>query len=114
MWEDSENRNGYFCSIKIDSLDEGYKMLKDISYHTFNNTLLKFNPSLWNIVNGLSFSPKKNDHLKLDSFCVIIKIWFKINILNHGNIEKLLNDDLSKEIIDKKYSIKVKPIQPEF
>ena len=114
MWEDYENRNGYFCSIKIDSLEEGYIMFKNITYHSINNTLLKFNPNLWNIINGISFSPKKNDHLKMDSYCVIIKIWFKINILNFGIIEKLLNDDIMKEIIDKKYSLKVKPIQPEF
>ena len=112
MWEDIENRNGSICSIKIDSITDGYELLKKLCYHMINNSLLKFTPNLWDIVNGLSFSPKKIDNFNLDSYCVIIKIWFKINILNYGNIDKLFIDDISNII--NKYSIKVKSIKPEY
>jgi len=112
MWEDIENRNGSICSIKIDSLEDGFNLLKNMTYHMVNNTLLKFTPNMWQVINGISFSPKKIDHLNLDSYCVIIKIWFKINILNHGPIEKLLVDDIGNVI--NKYSIKIKPIKPEY
>ena len=111
MWEDKENRNGSICSIKIDSLTDGCKIFKNLVLHMGNNTLLKFNPSTWNTVNGISFSSKKLDNTA-ETYCVIIKIWFKINILNYPSIDKLLNNDINK-LIDK-YSIKNKPIKPEY
>lgn len=76
-----------------------------------NNTLLKFNPSTWNTVNGISFSSKKLDNTT-ETYCVILKIWFKINVLNYPSIDKLLNDDINQQI--DKYSIKNKPIKPEY
>jgi len=112
IWEDLENRNGSYCSIKIDSITDGYTLLKNLSYNMINNTLLKFSPNLCDIINGLSFSPKKIDNFNLDSYCVIIKIWFKINILNFGNIDKLFNNTIGDTI--SKYSIKVKAIKPEY
>jgi hypothetical protein len=112
MWEDLENRKGSICSIKIDSIATGYELLKNLSYHMVNNTLLKFTPNLWNVVNGLSFSPKKIDNNNLDSYCVIIKIWFKVNIIKFGNIDKLFNNDIAESI--NRYSIKVKSINPEY
>jgi len=111
MWEDKENRNGSICSIKIDSLTEGNKIFKNLVIHMANNTLLKFNPSTWNTVNGISFSSKKLDNTA-ETYCIYIKIWFKINILNYPSIDKLLNDDIN-QLIDK-YSIKNKPIKPEY
>jgi hypothetical protein len=112
MWEDPENRNGSICSIKIDSLEDAYELLRKLTYHMVNNTLVKFNPNTWNSVNGLSYSSKKMDHLNINSYCVILKIWFKINMLNFGTIEKLLNDDIANDI--GKYSIKMKAIKPEY
>lgn len=111
MWEDKENRNGSICSIKIDSLTDGYTIFKNLVLHMGNNTLLKFNPSTWNTINGISFSSKKIDNTA-ETYCVIIKIWFKINILNYPSIDKLLNDDINKQL--DKYSIKNKPIKPEY
>jgi hypothetical protein len=111
MWEDKENRNGSICSIKIDSLVDGYKIFKNLVIHMGNNSLLKFNPSTWNTVNGISFSSKKLDNTA-ETYCIIIKIWFKINIVNYPSIDKLLNDDINKLI--EKYSIKNKAIKPEY
>lgn len=111
MWEDKENRTGSICSIKIDSLTEGSKIFKNLVIHMANNTLLKFNPSTWNTVNGISFSSKKLDN-SAETYCIIIKIWFKINILNYPSIDKLLNDDINQQI--DKYSIKNKQIKPEY
>jgi hypothetical protein len=76
-----------------------------------NNTLLKFNPANWDAINGISFSCKKLDNIN-ETYCIILKIWFKINILNYGNVEKLLNDDISTLI--NIYSIKLKAIKPEY
>ena len=59
MWEDSENRNGSICSIKIDSIDEAYPILKILLTNIINNTLLNFSVNNWNIVNGISFCSKK-------------------------------------------------------
>ena len=111
MWEDKENRNGSICSIKIDSLTDGLTIFKNVVYNMCNNTLLKFNSLTWNTINGISFSSKKIDPSN-DALCIIVKIWFKINILNYSSIDKLLNDDTSKLI--SKYSIKNKPIKPEY
>jgi hypothetical protein len=111
MWEDKENRNGSICSIKIDSLTDGCKIFKNLVLHMGNNTLLKFNPSTWSTINGISFSSKKLDNTA-ETYCIIIKIWFKINILNYPSIDKLLNDDINEQI--EKYSIKNKAIKPEY
>ena len=76
-----------------------------------NKTLLKFNPSLWDSINGISFSSKKIDNVN-DLYCVILKIWFKINILNYGSIEKIINEQINESI--SKYSVKIKSIKPEY
>lgn len=112
LWEDPENRNGSICSFKIDSLEEAYNIFRKLMINTANNSLLKFNPNTWDIINGLSFSSKKIENTNLDAYCIIIKIWFKINIINFGNIENLLNEDLSNDL--SKYSIKIRPIKPEY
>lgn len=111
MWEDKENRSGSICSVKIDSLFEANKIFKNLVVHMANNTLLKFNPSTWNTVNGISFSSKKLDNAT-ETYYTIIKIWFKINILNYPSIDKLLNDDINHQI--NKYSIKNRQIKPEY
>ena len=111
MWEDSENRNGSICSIKIDSLSEGYRIFKNLTLNIANNTLLKFNPNTWESVNGISFSSKKLDNIN-ETFCIIIKIWFKINILNFNSIEKIINEEINELI--SRYSIKNKQIKPEY
>ncbi len=110
MWEDPENRNGSICSIKIDTVEEGYEIFKLISYYTANNNLLKISGQHWEIVNGLSFSKKSLDHLCRDTYCIIIKIYFRINMFS--SIEKYFNDELYKKL--HKYSIKLKPIKPEY
>ena len=111
MWEDSENRNGSICSIKIDSLPDGYEIFKNLIIHMANNTLLKFNPSNWDTINGISFSSKRMDNVT-ETYCIIIKIWFKMNILNFGSVEKLINEEINNSI--SKYSIKLRPIKPEY
>ena len=111
MWEDIENRNGSICSIKIDSLNEGFKIFKSMVYNMSNNTLLKFSPHNWNAINGISFSSKKIENSN-ETFCVIIKIWFRINILKYYSIDKILSEYISSMI--SKYSIKNKSIRPEY
>lgn len=112
MWEDKENRNGSICSIKIDSINEGYNVFKELTFNIINNTLLKINPTTWDTVNGISFSPKKIDSINPNSYCIIIKLWFKINIINYGSIDKILTEYVNNLII--KYSIKIKQIKPEY
>jgi hypothetical protein len=112
MWEDLENRNGSICSIKIDSLKDGYEIFKKILVNICNNTLLIFSPDTWNTINGISFSPKLIDNTREENFCVIIKLWFKLNYIQFGNIDKYINPEINNLI--KKYSIKIKPIKPEY
>ena len=114
MWEDLENRAGSICSIKIDSIEEAYKIFKMLLIYILNNTLLKFSPENWQVVNGLSFSPKKIDHLNIEnSTCIIVKIWFKINMSSINNsIEKSFDPKINELL--SKYSIKTKPIKPEY
>jgi hypothetical protein len=113
MWEDVENRNGSICSIKVDSLKDGYRILRELLINVANNTLMEFSPESWDKINGLSFSPKKMDSVGSDSsYCVIIKIWFKQNYGNNSNIDKYLN--LNIQDLLKKYSVKVKSIKPEY
>ena len=116
MWEDVENRSGSICSIKVDSLTDGYELLRNLLIYAANNTLINFTVDTWDKINGLSFSPKKMDTTtstnNANSYCVIIKIWFKNNYGNNGSIEKYMNEDINKMI--KRYSVKVKSIRPEY
>jgi len=112
MWEDIENRSGSICSIKIDSLDIGYSIFKTMLIYSANNTLMKFSLSEWDVVNGLSFTTKKIEGSGEDMCYVIIKIWFKKNYSNTSTLETYLNPDVLSMI--KKYSVKVRPIKPEY
>jgi len=112
MWEDLENRNGSICSVKIDSLVDGYEIFRVLLANICNNTLLCFSSETWNTINGISFSSKKIDNIKDDNYCVIIKLWFKLNFMVQGSIDKHINPHINELI--KKYSIKVKAIKPEY
>jgi hypothetical protein len=112
MWEDNENRNGSICSVKIDSLVDGYEIFRVLLINICNNTLLCFSSETWNTINGISFSSKKIDNLKDDNYCVIIKLWFKLNFMIQGSIDRHINPHINELI--KKYSIKVKAIKPEY
>ncbi len=113
LWEDPENRDGgVICSLKIDALDEAYEVFKKLAYHMVNNTLLKFSPNTWNYVNGLSFSPRTMEHISPDAFCVIIKLWFKKNIVSHSSLDKVLNEEINKFVSG--YTVKIKIIKPEY
>jgi hypothetical protein len=112
MWEDNENRNGSICSIKIDSLIDGYEIFRVLLTNICNNTLLCFSSETWNTINGISFSSKKIDNIKDDNYCVIIKLWFKLNFITQCTIDKYINPHINELI--KKYSIKIKAIKPEY
>jgi len=111
MWEDNENRNGSICSVKIDSLIDGYEIFRVLLINICNNTLLTFSSETWNTINGISFSSKKIDNIN-DDFCVIIKLWFKLNFITYGTIDKYINNHINELI--RKYSIKIKAIKPEY
>jgi hypothetical protein len=112
MWEDLDNRNGSICSVKIDSLVDGYDIFRVLLTNICNNSLLCFSSETWNTINGISFSSKKIDNIKDDNYCVIIKLWFKLNLMMQGSIDKHINPHINDLI--KKYSIKVKAIKPEY
>ena len=112
MWEDNENRNGSICSVKIDSLIDGYEIFRVLLTNICNNTLLCFSSDTWNTINGISFSSKKIDNIKDDNYCVIIKLWFKLNFITQNSIDKYINPHINELI--KKYSIKIKAIKPEY
>jgi hypothetical protein len=74
MWDAEENIDGGCLSIKV--LKENMPMFwEDLSIKLLGETLLKEQyRDKWNIVNGISTSPKKH-------FC-IIKIWMRDDSLN--------------------------------
>jgi hypothetical protein len=117
LWEDEENRCGSICSIKIDTLKDGYNILKTLFVHICNNTLMnitKNNVPNWNIINGVSFSCKKVENISsiVEQDYSMIKIWFKTNYTQFENIDKYFNDDINALL--KRYSIKVRAIKPEY
>lgn len=88
IWEDVNNKFGGICSLKVDSLQKGYKT--DISTEIFvtlamlltNETLMKDNKSL----NGISYSVKKRS--------VFIKLWHRLY-----NPDRSLEQDLPKLLL---------------
>ena len=91
-WNDDENKNGGFLSIKI-LKDKVKSFCEKLFIELVNESLLK-NEYIenWNLINGISISPKKH-------FC-IIKIWLKNNkISNH--LYYNIPDDYHGEIIYK-------------
>jgi hypothetical protein len=114
LWEDNENRNGCICSIKYDLQDNPYKLLYILMINIANNTLLNFSVKNWNIINGLSFSSKKINNYNLDNCnCMIIKIWFKTNLVSfYNSLDKLFAPEINKLL--EKYSIKIRAIKPEY
>lgn len=115
MWEHPDNRFGSVCSIRVDSLEEAYSVFEFLSINFVNHTLLTFSEDLWNIVNGISYSPKTKGNYE-SSPCVIIKIWFKRNFTKEGGADKYLHKDV-KTYLEKyisKYPIKTSSIKPEY
>lgn len=113
LWEDLENRNGCICSIKVDSFKDAYILLKVLTIYTANNTLMEFSPESWDKINGVSLSPwKMNNGENEESFCYIVKIWFKHNYGNNASIDKYFNPHIQNLL--SKYSVKVKAIKPEY
>ncbi len=105
-WDDAENIDGGCLSIKIlkDVMPEFWQ---ECTMRLVGETLVKdeYRDKFWNIVNGISTSPKKH-------FC-IIKIWlrsttftdincFDIPCKNHGDIiyksnrDNIENDNIKK------------------
>ena len=103
---------GSLAAFKIDSLIDGYEIFRVLLTNICNNTLLCFSSDTWNTINGISFSSKKIDNIKDDNYCVIIKLWFKLNFITQNSIDKYINPHINELI--KKYSIKIKAIKPEY
>jgi translation initiation factor 4E len=79
-WNNENNRNGGAFSLKV--LKENINnFFEDVVLKLFGETLLKDSKQhLWEFINGISISPKKN-------FC-IIKIWIKQHeIINQNDID---------------------------
>lgn len=81
-WDDINNINGGCLSIKI-LKDQLAEFWEDLCIKLLGETLLKENKRhLWNIINGISSSPKKH-------FC-IIKIWLKNDSLANKDFFNVL------------------------
>lgn len=83
-WNDPENKNGGFLSIKI-LKDKVPSFFEKIIVDLINETLLK--PEFFHLsgnINGVSISPKKH-------FC-IIKVWVKNFELNDSNFFNIAKD----------------------
>ena len=89
IWEDKENKDGGFISLKISSKVLLEKWNYILSKFISNDLFLKDN----NIINGISISPKKEFN--------IIKIWINKDINNYKgylNMEKMdINNTLYRK-----------------
>jgi hypothetical protein len=120
IWEDLNNKFGGICSIKIDSIQRGFKT--DISTEIFISVcLLIMNETFIansDDINGISYNFKKRG--------ILIKIWTKtfhkenkfINELPKQLINKF-NTELQKQLMgvmgdDYTMSIQYKQIKPEY
>lgn len=83
MWDAEENINGGCLSVKV--LKENMPQFwEDLTIKMLGETLLKpEHREHWNLVNGISTSPKKH-------FC-IIKIWLKDSTLSSKEYFNILN-----------------------
>jgi len=80
-WDDENNIKGGCLSLKVLKQDV-HAFWDDISMKLLGETLLKDEfMNHWNLVNGISISPKK--------FFCIIKIWVKSNNLNSKDMFNL-------------------------
>jgi hypothetical protein len=119
IWEDLNNKFGGLCSLKIDSVQRGFKT--DISVEIFNiismlimnETFIQHNEN----INGISFCVKRKS--------AFIKIWTKVLYDETKFIEELpktlmnkFNTELQKQIRTPrdnfKISIQYKEIKPEY
>lgn len=83
-WDDAENINGGRLSIKI-LKEKTLSFWINICSKLLGETLLKKEyKKHWNIVNGISISPKKQ-------FC-IVKIWIKDDVISDKNCFDLENE----------------------
>jgi hypothetical protein len=116
MWEDNENRFASRCQIKLDTIENGKKMLNKLLIYIANNNLLKNSTESLECVNGLIFTPKKMinyNSMSKQTYYSIIEIWFKNNHENNiSQLHKIFNKDIANELL--KYSIRIKPIKPEY
>lgn len=116
MWEDNNNRFASRCQIKIDSIEGGKKLLYKLFIYMANNNLLKNSSESRDCVNGLIFNPKKMTNYSTStksSHYSIIEVWFKNNYENNtSQLSKIFNKDIADEF--SKYSIRIKPIKPEY
>jgi hypothetical protein len=89
-WNDQENKNGGFLSIKI-LKEKANSFTENILMNLVNESLLKkeHQDEYWDHVNGVSISPKKN-------FC-ILKVWLKncdVQDYNYFDIEEEYHGDI--------------------
>lgn len=100
MWEDSHNRGGGICSIKID-FKEALPVYEQICSYTVTENLT----DCFEDINGVSFSPKINSRLSF----AIIKIW---NSDSKKNVSKCINEELYDQL--QKYNFQYKSNVPEY
>lgn len=89
-WDDENNKNGGCLSIKILKQDVA-QFWEELCVKLLGETILKpQHRSMWNLVNGISISPKK--------FFCIVKIWVKS--LEVGNVSMFdLPDKIYGEVL---------------
>lgn len=113
MWEDEQNKDGSIMSIKLASNEDAFELFKFLLINICNSSLLKYTEKTHNKTNGITFSTKFVESANLQSY--IVKVWFKDNFCGNNynyNFQSIFNNHINDKL--EGYSVKFRPIKPEF
>jgi hypothetical protein len=92
----------------VDTIEETLRIMKILTVYFLNKNILKENN---NMLNAISFNPKKGMNRGVEETYFIIQIWLK-NDLSKYNYQSICNDNINK--LFSGLSIRVNKTCPEF
>lgn len=108
LWEDVENRKGSIIKLKVETIEETLRIMKILTVYFLNKNILKENNDM---LNAISFNPKKGMNRGVEETYFIIQIWLK-NDLSKYNYQHICCDNINK--LFEGLSIRVNKTCPEF
>ena len=108
LWEDVENRKGSIIKLKVETIEETLRIMKILTVYFLNKNILKENN---NMLNAISFNPKKGMNRGVEETYFIIQIWLKHDLSKY-NYQAICNENINK--LFSGLSIRVNKTCPEF
>jgi hypothetical protein len=109
LWEDNENRKGSIIKIRVDTIEQTIYLMNLLTIHFMNKNILKDNNE---ILNGISFNPKKGMNKGVEEKYYIIQIWLKNDLSSCHSHNVICNNEINKLLNG--YSVRVNKTLPEF